>query len=63
VHLVIVGGLYSIVEAIRELKSALRVNVCIEKLRHVLREAILGSFEKVSKLALFAKNVKGLLHN
>jgi hypothetical protein len=39
VKLVIVGGLDSVVKATRELKSASRVDVCIETGRNALREA------------------------
>jgi hypothetical protein len=57
-RLVTVGGLDLDVEAIRELKSALGIDVCIEIVKNALREASLGSLKKVSKLALSAKNVK-----
>ena len=48
-RLVTVGGLDSVVEAIRELKSASRVDVCVETVKNALKEASLGSAEKVSK--------------
>jgi hypothetical protein len=56
VRLVLVGGLDSAVEATRELKSALGIEVCFETMRNALREASLGSTEKVPKP--IAKNVK-----
>ena len=56
-----IGGLDSIVEISRELKSATGVDVCFERLKNALREASLGLAEKVSKLALFTKNVKKML--
>jgi hypothetical protein len=58
VKLVTVGGWDSTVKTTRELKSALAIDVCVETVRNLLREAVLGSVEKVSKPALFAKNVK-----
>jgi hypothetical protein len=58
VRLVTVDGLDSAAEAIRELKNATGIDVCVETVMNVLREADLGSTEKVSKLALSAKNVK-----
>jgi hypothetical protein len=57
-RLVIVGGLDSVVEATRELMSALEVDVCVEIVRNALREVGLGSVEMVIKPNLFAKNVK-----
>jgi hypothetical protein len=57
-RLVTVGGLDSAAEATRELKSTIGVDVCVETMRNALREAGLGSAEKVSKLALSAKHVK-----
>jgi hypothetical protein len=56
--LVIVGGLDSVVNATRELKSVSRVDVCVETAKNALREAGLGSAEKVSMLALSVMNVK-----
>jgi hypothetical protein len=50
-RLVTVGGLDSAVEATRELKSATRVDVCVETVRNALREVGLGLAEKVSKPA------------
>jgi hypothetical protein len=58
VRLVLVGGLDSAVEATRELKSALGIEVCFETMRNALREASLGSTAKVSKPTLSAKHVK-----
>ena len=54
----IVGGLDSAIEVIREFKSAIGVDVCVETMRNALREAGLGLAEKVSKPALSAKYVK-----
>jgi hypothetical protein len=45
--LVIVGGLDSAIEATRELKSALGIDVYIETVRNVLKEIGLGLVEKV----------------
>ena len=42
----------------KKLKSALGVFVCVEIVRNALRNEGLGSAKKVSKPALFAKNVK-----
>ena len=55
-RLVIVGGFT--VEATRELKSVSRIDVCVETMRNALRDTYLGSVGKISKLVLFAKNVK-----
>jgi hypothetical protein len=46
------------VEATREFKSTLGIDVYVETMKNVLREADLGSTEKILKLALSAKNVK-----
>ena len=51
-----VGGLDAIIEATRELTSALRIDVCIGIVRNALREASLGSTKKISKPALSTKN-------
>jgi transposase len=61
VRLVTVGGLDSAVEATRKFKSATEVDVCVETVRNALREANLGSAEKISKPALSAKHVKEML--
>jgi hypothetical protein len=42
-------------------KNALGIDVCVERMKNALREVNLGSTEKASKLALFAKNVKEML--
>ena len=57
-RLVSIVGLDLVVEAIRELKSALGVDVCVETVRNDLRKASLGLIEKVSKPTLSTKNVK-----
>jgi hypothetical protein len=49
------------VEATREFKSTLGIDVYVETMKNVLREADLGSTEKILKLALSAKNVKDRL--
>jgi hypothetical protein len=59
--LVIVGGLDTTIEATRELKNASRIDVCTKTMRISLREEHLGSTKKVSKLAVFDKNVKETL--
>jgi hypothetical protein len=56
--LVTIGGLDSVVEATRDFKSASGVDVGVEIVKNTLREASLGSAEKVSKPTLSAKNVK-----
>ena len=45
-------------EATKELKSALEIDIYIETIKNVLREASLGSVETILKLALSIKNVK-----
>jgi hypothetical protein len=45
-------------EATKELKSELEIDVYIETMRNVLREASLSSVETILKLALSIKNVK-----
>jgi transposase len=57
-RLVTAGGLNLAIEAIRELKSAIGVDVCVETMRNALRKTNLGLAKKVSKPALIAKNVK-----
>jgi hypothetical protein len=49
-----VGGSNIVVDAIRELNSASRINVCVETVKNGLRRTCLGSIEKVSKPALSA---------
>jgi transposase len=58
VRLATIGGLDSTVEITRELKSATKVDMCVERVKNALREASLGLAEKVSKLASSTKNVK-----
>jgi predicted transcriptional regulator len=58
VRLVTVVGLDLAVEARRELKNALGIDVCVEIVRNVIREASLGLIEKVTKSTLSTKNVK-----
>jgi hypothetical protein len=56
IHLVKVGGLDTIVEATKKLKSALRVDVWVETMKNALKEAGLRSTNKVPRPTLFARN-------
>jgi hypothetical protein len=57
-RLIIAGELDTIVEAIQELKSALGVVVCVKIVKNAMKEASLGSTEKISKLALSTRILK-----
>ena len=49
------------VETTREFKSTLGIDVYVKTIKDVLREAHLGSIEKIFKPTLFGKNVKDKL--
>ena len=57
-HLVTIGGFNTAIEATREFKSILRVDVCVKTVMNTLQEVGLEFVEKVFKRTFSARNVK-----